>query len=119
MIMSTNKDDFTCSVCKQLYKNPVVHRPCGISFDLECIGRTCPMQRCQQVIKEDDLIVNYTLLKIVDEYRLRIALPPTYYLILLDTSTSMWYSDSWLPFAFGKSRFTSAIQFLTDFFEPK
>ena len=119
MIMATNKDDFKCSVCKKLYTNPVVHRPCGISFDRECIGNTCPAQGCRKVIQDDDLIVNYTLIKIVDEHRLAVELPPTYYLILLDTSTSMWYSDTWLPFATGKSRFVCAVEFLTDFFNAK
>lgn len=68
---------------------------------------------------EDDLIVNYALLKIVDEYRLKLETPLTYYLVLLDTSTSMWYSDAVFAFAMGKSRFSCALQFLNDFFKLK
>ncbi len=116
MIMAANKDEFTCSVCQKLYTYPVVHRSCGFSFDRQCIGNKCPAQECGQIINEDDLIVNYDLMKIVDEHRLKLESPPTYYLILLDTSTSMWYSDSLLPFAIGKSRFTCAMQFLNEFF---
>jgi hypothetical protein len=117
--MATNEDNFKCSVCQKLYTNPVVHRLCGKSFDRECIGNICPAQGCRKVIQNDDLIVNY--IKIVDEHRLTLATPtpPAYYLILLDTSTSMWYSDTWLPFAAGKSRFVCAVQFLTDFFNSK
>ncbi|CAF3281680.1 unnamed protein product [Rotaria sp. Silwood2] len=117
--MATNNDDFRCKVCKQIYTKPVVHRPCGISFDRGCIGRICPAEECRRIINENDLIDNYTLLKIADEYRFNLETPPTYYLFLLDTSTSMWYSDSWLPFAIGQSRFTYAIQFLNDFFKLK
>ena len=117
MIMTTDKDKFTCAVCNQLYKNPVVHRPCGISFDRDCIGKICPAQGCHQAVNEHDLIPNYTLLNIVDEHRITVEVPSTYYLILLDTSTSMWYSDTWLPFATGESRFTYAIQILNEFFE--
>ncbi|CAF4843595.1 unnamed protein product [Rotaria sp. Silwood1] len=117
--MATNNDDFRCKVCKQIYTNPVVHRLCGISFDRRCIGRICPAEECRRIINENDLIDNYTLLKIADEYRFTLEIPPTYYLFLLDTSTSMWYSDSWLPFAIGESRFTHAIQFLNDFFKLK
>ncbi|CAM4867969.1 unnamed protein product [Rotaria socialis] len=117
--MAASVDRFTCQVCKQLYKNPVVHRTCGFSFDRECIGKQCPRKECGQIINEENLTVNYALLKIVDEYRLSLELPLTYYLILLDTSSSMWYSDSLLPFALGASRLTYATQFLNDFFKLK
>ncbi|CAF0965745.1 unnamed protein product [Rotaria sordida] len=117
--MATNNDDFKCKVCKNIYTSPVVHRLCGISFDRTCIGRICPAQECRQIINENDLIDNYTLLKIADEYRFTLEMPPTYYLFLLDTSTSMWYSDRWLPFVIGESRFTYAIEFLNDFFKLK
>jgi len=117
----THKDEFTCDVCRKLYTKPVFHiqNPCGVSFDRQCIGKICPAQDCGQIINEDDLVVNYTLLKIVDEHRLKIELLPAYYLILLDTSTSMWYSDAWLSFAIGESRFSCAIRFLTGFLEPQ
>ncbi|CAF1980671.1 unnamed protein product [Rotaria magnacalcarata] len=117
--MAANADRFTCQVCKQLYTNPVVHRTCGFSFDLECIGKQCPRKECGQIISQESLTVNYALLKIVDEYRLSLGPALTYYLILLDTSSSMWYSDSFLPFALGESRFTHATQFLNDFFKLK
>jgi hypothetical protein len=115
-MMMTNTDAFTCSVCQKLYTHPVVHRPCGFSFDRQCITDRCPIQKCGQIINEDDLVINYDLLKVVDEHRFKLENPGAYYLILLDTSTSMWYSDSWLPFAVGESRFTYALQFLSDFF---
>ncbi|CAF1545969.1 unnamed protein product [Adineta steineri] len=117
--MATGEGKFTCSVCKQLFKNPVVHKLCGISFDRECLGNLCPEQQCQQVIIEDDLIPNRSLLNVVDEYRLTLVSPPVYYMILLDCSTSMWYSDAWLPFALGQSRFVYAIDFLNEFFRLK
>jgi len=114
--METQNDGFTCSVCKKLYTHPVAHRSCGHSFDRQCIRDICPAEECGQIINENDLIVNYSLLKLVDEHRFKLEIPPAYYLILLDTSTSMWYSDAWLPFAIGESRFTHAKQFLNDFF---
>jgi hypothetical protein len=115
--MTTNKDDFTCGVCKQLFTDPVVHGPCGISFDRKCIGTRCPAPQCGQLIAQHDLIRNYCLLKITDTYRSTI--PFTYYLFLLDTSTSMWYSDTLLPFVTGEGRFTSAKQVLNNFFLEK
>ncbi len=115
--MTTHKDEFRCGVCRKLYTHPVFHiqKPCGVSFDRQCFGKICPAQGCGQIINEDDLVVNYNLSKIVDEHRFKLQVPPAYYLILLDTSTSMWYSDAWLSFAIGESRFSCAIQFLSGF----
>lgn len=119
--MATNQTHYTCQVCKKLYRNPVVHRPCGFSFDRDCIrtGSVCPTEGCNQIIKEADLTVNYALVKIVDEYRLSVELPSTYTLILFDTSTSMWYSDSLLPFVYGQSRLKLGVEFLNEFFRLK
>jgi len=118
--MATNNGDFMCSICKQLYKNPVVHIPCGVSFDLECItGKICPTPVCRKVIKQEDLIINYALKETIRGHLLVVEQPANYYIFLLDVSTSMWYSDSLLPFLMGKSRFTHAIQILTDFFTSK
>lgn len=119
MAMTPNTDAFTCPVCKNLYTKPVVHRLCGFSFDLQCLRDRCPAQQCGRALAQDDLAVNYDLLKIVDEYRFRLQTPMTYYIILLDTSNSMWYSDALIPFAFGESRFKLALQFLQHFFEKK
>ncbi|CAF1545703.1 unnamed protein product [Adineta steineri] len=104
MIMATGEGKFTCSVCKQLFKNPVVHKICGFSFHRECLGNRCPEQECQQVIKEEDLILNHCLSNVVEEYRSTLVPHSAYYMILLDNSTSMWYSDTWFPLILGESR---------------
>ncbi|CAF0734354.1 unnamed protein product [Adineta steineri] len=107
MIMATGEGKFTCSVCKQLFKNPVVHKICGFSFHRECLGNRCPEQECQQVIKEEDLILNHCLSNVVEEYRSTLVPHSAYYMILLDNSTSMWYSDTWFPLILGESRLNS------------
>jgi hypothetical protein len=109
--MTANKDKFTCSVCQEFYTDPVVHQPCGVAFDRQCIKHICPAPGCGQRINENDLIINCSLLKVTP--------PSANYLILLDTSSSMGYSDSWLPFAIGEARFTYAIQFLNEFFHKQ
>ena len=117
--MATNADKYTCNVCHKLYTNPVIHRLCNLSFDRQCIKDRCPAEKCGQKIKDDDLIVNYALLQIVDEYRLKLETPLTYYLILLDTSSSMSYSDALLPFLMGESRFSCALEFLNNFLKQQ
>ncbi len=117
--MATNIDRYTCNVCRKLYTDPVIHRLCMLSFDRQCIKGKCPEKTCGQKIKEDDLIVNYELLKAVDEYRLRLETPLTYYLILLDTSSSMSYSDALIPFLMGESRFSCALEFLNNFLKQR
>lgn len=114
--MATNTDGLMCIVCQKLYTNPVIHRPCNLSFDRQCIKDRCPAETCGQTINKADLIFNYQLLKVVDEYRLKLETPLTYYLVLLDTSSSMWFSDALIPFAMGKSRFSCALEFLNEFF---
>lgn len=114
--MTPNTDAFTCAICQELYTEPVVHRLCGLSFDRKCLKDRCPAKQCRRAIVETDLVVNHDLLKIVDEYRFRLETPTAYYLILLDTSTSMWYSDALLPFVFGEGRFKLALEFLREFF---
>jgi hypothetical protein len=116
--MTTNREELTCGICKKLFTQPVVHRYCGISYDRDCLGQICPSPRCGRRIEAQDLIDNYTFLSVIDEYR--VSLTCSYYLILLDTSSSMWYSDKlFLPFLRGESRFSIAIRFLVEFFTKK
>lgn len=117
--MATNKNEFLCSVCQNLYTHPVVHRLCGYSFDRQCIKNICPAQGCGKDVKEADLVDNYALLNNVDDHRFKLEVGTTYYLILLGSNTSMWYSDTLLPFAMGESRFSCATQFLNDFFNQQ
>ena len=118
MAMTPNIDAFTCPVCKNLFTKPVVHRLCGLSFDLQCLRDRCPAEQCRRALAQDDLVINYDLLRIADEYRLRMETPMAYYIILLDTSNSMGFSDALIPF-FGESRFKLALQFLNHLFEKK
>lgn len=117
--MARSNNEFTCSVCKNLYTDPVLHRLCGHSFDRQCIGDICPATVCRQKIKSGDLITNHTLMKVLDERQFRSTERPVLYLILLDTSSSMWFSDSLIPFAIGKSRLEVAKIFLNEFFIKK
>ena len=87
--MEKNKDKFLCIICNQLYQNPVVHESCGNSFDRHYVGTVCPAEGCDQVINENNLMANYSLLQIVVEYRLNVELPSTYYRIHLNRSTSI------------------------------
>lgn len=112
-------DAFICPVCLNLFTNPVVHRLCGYSFDRQCLRDRCPAPNCGRAIAHEDIVDNYHLLKLVDEHRFRLETPTAYYIILLDTSNSMWFSDALIPFAFGESRFKLAMDFLQHFFEKK
>uniref|UniRef100_H3AF27 Tripartite motif containing 35 n=1 Tax=Latimeria chalumnae TaxID=7897 RepID=H3AF27_LATCH len=68
------EDEMTCSVCQELFKDPVTLR-CGHNFCRECVceywkGKTsqsCPI--CRADSATSDLITNYTLRNIMDTYK--------------------------------------------------
>ncbi|CAF0721068.1 unnamed protein product [Adineta steineri] len=118
MTLQTNKNDLICYLCGNIYTNPIFLSPCGHSFDRECIlqHQTCPIERCNAYVYETSLIPNHTIKSLVDRhYQLTQCI---YEIFLLDTSTSMWYSDFYIKYI-GKSRFQAAIEFLTKIFEQR
>uniref|UniRef100_H3A0W4 Tripartite motif containing 35 n=1 Tax=Latimeria chalumnae TaxID=7897 RepID=H3A0W4_LATCH len=68
------EDDITCSVCQELFKDPVTLR-CGHNFCRECVceywkektSQSCPICRADSVTS--DLITNQTLRNIVETYK--------------------------------------------------
>ncbi|XP_064414237.1 E3 ubiquitin-protein ligase TRIM39-like [Latimeria chalumnae] len=68
------KDDITCSVCQELFKDPVTLR-CGHNFCQECVCeywkeemfQSCPI--CKADSATSDLITNHTLRNIVERYK--------------------------------------------------
>ncbi|XP_064414330.1 E3 ubiquitin-protein ligase TRIM39-like [Latimeria chalumnae] len=71
---SSMEDEITCTVCQELFKDPVTLR-CGYNFCQACVcqywkGKTspaCPICRAETVTS--DLITNHTLRNIVDTYK--------------------------------------------------
>jgi hypothetical protein len=115
--MAASKPELICSICNKIFTSPVVHRHCGNTFDRDCLQRICPANGCGKVIQQGDLILDYNFQSIADEYRVSLIAP--YYLFLLDTSTSMWYSDHRLGFLTGKSRLKLAVDVIQDFLISK
>ena len=111
MSIAVNRKDVTCSICGQLYTNPALIPSCGHSFDRECIARLvhCPIESCGAPVFPMALVPNPRLKGLVEGYQQSSIC--TYEIFLLDSSKSMWYSDSFLGL-FGQSRFDMAIQFL-------
>ncbi|XP_064411118.1 zinc-binding protein A33-like [Latimeria chalumnae] len=74
------EDEMTCSVCQELFKDPVTLR-CGHNFCQECVceywkGKTtpaCPI--CRAGSTTSDLITNHTLRNIVDSYKKEVKKP--------------------------------------------
>uniref|UniRef100_H2ZY43 Tripartite motif containing 35 n=1 Tax=Latimeria chalumnae TaxID=7897 RepID=H2ZY43_LATCH len=68
------EDDITCSVCQELFKDPVTLR-CGHSFCQECVceywkentSKSCPS--CSADSGTSDLITNQTLKNIIETYK--------------------------------------------------
>uniref|UniRef100_H2ZV94 Uncharacterized protein n=1 Tax=Latimeria chalumnae TaxID=7897 RepID=H2ZV94_LATCH len=68
------EDDITCSVCQELFQDPVTLR-CGHNFCRKCVceywkektSQSCPICRADSAIS--DLITNHTLRNIVDTYK--------------------------------------------------
>nr|XP_006002470.1 PREDICTED: tripartite motif-containing protein 35-like [Latimeria chalumnae] len=68
------EDEMTCSVCQELFKDPVVTK-CGHNFCRECVCEywkgneipACPICGADSAIS--DLITNHTLRNIVDTYK--------------------------------------------------
>ncbi|UJR38049.1 hypothetical protein I4U23_030731 [Adineta vaga] len=110
-----NNSDLICSLCGNIYTNPILLSPCGHSFDRECILQysTCPIVPCNAPVFENSLLSNIKLKNLID-HQIQTT-KYTYEIFLLDTSSSMWYSD-WYISLFGVSRFQTAIQFLKDVF---
>ena len=117
--MNINEEIVTCSLCKKVYTQVVTHTKCGYSFDLECIRKlnTCPEIKCNKAVCGNDFTVNYALQTVVDNYRM--MLRTSYHLYLLDTSSSMGYSDHFLFGFAGASRFEQAVHFLIEIFEKQ
>jgi len=116
--MATNNNDLTCCLCRKIYTNPIILSPCGHSFDHKCILEytECPIGMCNAPVLEKSLLPNYALKNLIDNYNQ--SAKCTYEIFLLDTSTSMWYSDFFIGL-FGTSRFQMAIQFLKEIFEKR
>jgi hypothetical protein len=111
-------NDLTCCLCGQIYTNPIILTPCGHSFDRQCILRhtDCPVGPCNAPVFENSLLPNFVVRNLVDNYHR--STECTYEIFLVDTSSSMWYSDNFIGL-FGKSRFQMAIQFLTEVFQQR
>ncbi|XP_064414844.1 E3 ubiquitin-protein ligase TRIM35-like [Latimeria chalumnae] len=68
------EDEMTCSVCQELFKDPVTLR-CGHNFCQECVSeywkektsQSCPICRADSAIS--DLITNHTLRNIVEIHK--------------------------------------------------
>ncbi|XP_064414843.1 E3 ubiquitin-protein ligase TRIM17-like [Latimeria chalumnae] len=68
------EDEITCSVCQELFKDPVTLR-CGHNFCRECVSeywkektsQSCPICRTDSAFS--DLKINYTLRNIVEMYK--------------------------------------------------
>ena len=118
MVTLANNKDLTCSICGKIYTNPVLLSPCSHSFDRECILRYthCPVERCNAPVFGHTLLPNNTLRNLLDHQNQLSNC--TYELFLLDTSTSMWYSDFFFGLI-GTSRFQMALKFLTEVFEQR
>ena len=118
MAIPVTRNDVTCSICGQLYTNPALIPSCGHSFDLQCIVRLvhCPVESCRTPVIPVTLIPNQRLKGLVEGYQQSNTC--THEIFLLDSSKSMWYSDSFLGL-FGQSRFDMAIQFLQTTFAQR
>lgn len=118
MATKANTNDLTCCLCGQTYKNPILLSPCGHAFDRECILRytACPVGHCNAPVCENYLMPNNLVRNILD--RQHELVNCTYEMFLLDTSTSMWYSD-YLFGLIGTSRFEMAIKFMREIFEQR
>ncbi len=118
MATKTNTNDLTCCICGKTYTNPILLSPCGHSFDRECILRytSCPVGYCNAPVFGNSLLPNTIVRNLID--RNNQADNCMYEMFLLDTSTSMWYSDYFISLI-GTSRFQTAINFLTKIFEQR
>ena len=118
MTTKTNINDLTCCLCRQIYTDPIILTPCGHPFDRQCILRytDCPVGFCNAPIFENSLLPNYIVKNLVDNHHQ--SAKSVYEIFLLDTSTSMWFSDFFIGLL-GTSRFQMAIKFLTDIFEQR
>lgn len=118
MTTLANNKDLKCSICGKIYTNPVLLSPCSHSFDRECILRYthCPVEQCNAPVFINALLPNSVLRDLLDHNNQLSNY--TYELFLLDTSTSMWYSDFFFGLI-GTSRFQMALKFLTDVFEQR
>ena len=115
--LASNRD-LTCCICEKIYTNPILLSPCGHSFDRECILRYthCPIGHCNAPVFVNALLPNTALRNLLDHHNQLSNC--TYELFLLDTSTSMWYSDFFFGLI-GTSRFQMALKFLTEVFEQR
>lgn len=110
--------NLTCCLCGQLYTDPVILSPCSHTFDRHCILRcsACPIGHCNAPVFEHCLVPNVILRDLADQNN-QLA-NSTYEIFLLDTSTSMWYSDFFFGLI-GTSRFQMAIKFLRETFQQR
>ncbi|CAF3349712.1 unnamed protein product [Rotaria socialis] len=110
MATKTNRNNLKCYICGKMFTNATVLTPCGHSFDRQCIlqYKYCPIDLCNTPVFE------YYL----SENNYNQSTENIYEIFLLDTSTSMWYSDSFTGL-FGTSRFQIAIKFLEHVFQHR
>lgn len=118
MMTKANNNDLRCCLCGQIYKNPILLSPCGHAFDRDCILRhtACPIGYCNAPVHENYLMPNNLVKTMID--RQNQLTNYAYEMFLLDTSTSMWYSDSMFGLI-GASRFTMAKKFIKEIFEQR
>lgn len=92
-----------CVICCEPFKDPYLLPLCGHSFDKICLEkllkRECPV--CRNPFDINQICNNISLRHAVED---NVMVKDVYELICIDNSTSMRYSDGWLPFV-GKSRF--------------
>ena len=115
MATRSHENNLLCSICGEIFTNPVILSPCGHTFDHHCIANHayCPLPTCRVVVSPRSFSVNYQMRELIER-----ASGPVYEIFLLDTSTSMWYSDSFLGL-FGRGRFDLAIDFLRVIFRER
>ncbi len=92
-----------CAICLNPYSDPF-SLPCGHSFDKKCLKelKSCPT--CTKPFNDKDGSKNYALADVVNTPIPEVNVMEIF---LIDMSTSMKYSDGFLPI-FGESRIEKA-----------
>ncbi|CAF1425702.1 unnamed protein product, partial [Didymodactylos carnosus] len=113
-----------CSICRSQFFDPIV-LPCGHSFDRRCIRECVQHSNAQAQIPVESRTIGCPLcrkhfrsnVKFIDEWNSRQVVQsmenmaiPVYEIFVIDTSSSMWFSDEF----FGTARLTVAKDFLRE-----